>query len=168
MVQFKRLVPERGVHLQISLYLQILPDLKKIYHNSRFIIYDLDAKDNEGIKYLRSGAHGYLSKKSDLDTLSHCIQTVLDGKFYIDPKDLHTMLEGLTQGNRVSGKRGAVRRLMLTDRQNEIANLFAEGMSTSSIAKKLGLSPSTISTVKSNIYQKLKIDNVVDLREALS
>lgn len=148
--------------------IRILPELRKIFHNSRFVIYDLDAKADEGIKYLRSGAHGYLSKKSDLDTLMNCIETVMDGKFYIDPKDLHTMLEGLVHGSRVPRERESFQRSTLTPRQNEIASLFAQGMSTSKIARKLGLSSSTVSTVKSTIYEKLKIDNVVDLKAAMA
>ncbi len=147
---------------------QILPKLRNIFDASRFIIYDIDTKPNEGIKYLRSGAHGYLSNKSDLDSLAYCIKTVMDGKFYIDPRDLHTILEGFVLETTVFGGKRHVRQLPLTPRQNEIAGLFAMGMSTSKIAKKLALSSSTVSTVKSTIYKKLKIDNVVDLKAAMS
>lgn len=151
-----------------SQHIRILPEIKKAFPNGKLIIYDLDTRANEGIKYLRSGAHGYLSKMSDLETIKNCIQVVMDGKFFIDPKELHLLLEGLVLGNRVSRERATARRFVLTPRQNEIASLFAVGMSTSKIAKKLGLSSSTISTVKSTIYDKLKIDNIVDLREAMS
>jgi DNA-binding NarL/FixJ family response regulator len=145
----------------------ILFKLKKMFPDCRFVMYDLSTKADGAIKYLRSGAHGYLSKNSDIETLRNCIQTVMAGKFYIDPRELLKMLDGLVFCCKTFSGSGSVRRLPLTQRQNEIAILFAQGMSTSKIARKLGLSSSTISTVKMTIYDKLKIDSVVDLREAM-
>ncbi len=103
----------KGIH--------ILPTAQQNFNDRRFVIYDIDAKTNECIQYLRSGAHGYLSNKRGLGSLDHCIKTVMAGKFCIDPRDLHTMPEGLVHDIAASGGRSYVRRLTLSPRQNEIA-----------------------------------------------
>jgi DNA-binding NarL/FixJ family response regulator len=144
----------------------MLTELREMYQNSRLIVYDPNARNSDGIKYFRSGAHGYLSKNIDSAIFKNCVETVMDGKFYIDPRDLHMILErSINASKLVQDINNGIPRL--TQRQGEIASCFAQGMSTSQIAKKLGLSSSTISTVKARIYEKLKIDNIVDLKEAM-
>ncbi|PWJ57094.1 DNA-binding NarL/FixJ family response regulator [Dyadobacter jejuensis] len=146
--------------------IQILQRLKRVFCDSRFIVYDLETKAGEGVKFFRSGAHGFLSKLSDLDSLSQCLKTVMDGKLYLDAKDLTMILEEILVGSKPSQR--SFRQFTLSQRQKEIASLFAKGMGTSGIAKKLGLSPSTVSTVKAKVYQKLNINNVVDLKSTLA
>jgi DNA-binding NarL/FixJ family response regulator len=48
-----------------------------------------------------------------------------------------------------------------------VAQYLAEGMQTSWIAHKLNRKVSTISTIKSNIFHKLQIDNILKLREQI-
>jgi len=147
--------------------LNSINELKVSYPKSGIIVNNQDTKIDNGISYLRSGAHGYLSKRSDLSTLRDCVQAVLNRKFYIGPTDIDTLLSELVGANKTYRSVVPGKVLSLTPRQREIAQLFAEGMSTSGIAKKLGLQSSTVSTVKSNIYGKLKVDNVIGLKEIM-
>lgn len=144
-----------------------IDELKSSYPHSRVIVYNQDGKSEHGIGYLRSGAHGYLSKRSDLNTLRDCVKAVSNRKFYIDPTDIDTLLGELASGNKRYKSVEPAQVFSLTPRQREIAQLYAEGMSTSGIAKKLGLQSSTVSTVKSNIYGKLKVNNVIGLKEVM-
>ncbi|MEO6685034.1 MAG: hypothetical protein ABIN24_03680, partial [Dyadobacter sp.] len=111
-----------------------LDDVKKLYNTSRLIIYDQDAKAEKGIKYLRSGAQGYLSKRSDLTMLGICVQTVMDGKYYIDPAFLEILIPGPINTNKIFGSKIHYTKFSLSFRQHEIALLLAQGMSTSAIA----------------------------------
>lgn len=47
----------------------------------------------------------------------------------------------------------------LTRRENELAALLAEGLSTSEAAARLGLSPATVRTHRRNIMDKLGVHN---------
>ena len=145
--------------------LQFIPKLKATYGNTKLIVYDPEGKAEEAIKFLRSGANGYLSKSSDLETINNCIKHVMSDKFYIDPVDMHALVEALV-GNR-ENKRHMPSRSPLTSRQNEIASLLAQGLGTSKIANKLGLKSSTVSTVKATIYEKLKVDSVIGIRKLI-
>ncbi len=55
----------------------------------------------------------------------------------------------------------------LSPREKEIAIHIAEGISTSNIAKTLGIKSNTVSTIKSRIYIKLGVDSVVGLYKVL-
>ena len=52
---------------------------------------------------------------------------------------------------------------LLSDREREVLQLFAEGKGTKEIADTLGLSPKTIEIHRLNLFAKLKVNNVVDL-----
>lgn len=51
----------------------------------------------------------------------------------------------------------------LSPREKEIAIHIANGLSTSLIAKTLGIKSNTVSTIKNRIYIKLGVESVVDL-----
>jgi len=55
----------------------------------------------------------------------------------------------------------------LSPREKEVAICIMEGMSTSLIAKKLGLKSNTISTTKNHIFIKLQVDSEVGLYKVL-
>ena len=52
---------------------------------------------------------------------------------------------------------------LLSDREREVLQLFAEGKGTKEIADTLRLSPKTIEIHRLNLFAKLKVNNVVDL-----
>lgn len=51
----------------------------------------------------------------------------------------------------------------LSPREKEVAIYISEGLSTSSIAKTLGIKSNTVSTMKNRIFVKLGVDSVVGL-----
>ncbi|HSR40543.1 MAG TPA: LuxR C-terminal-related transcriptional regulator, partial [Longimicrobiales bacterium] len=52
---------------------------------------------------------------------------------------------------------------VLTDRETEVAALVARGLSNKRVGKELGISPRTVSTHLSNIYQKLEVGSRMEL-----
>ena len=116
------------------------------------------------INYLKIGVDGYLSKLNDLAELVACINDISRGKHYICSDALYAML--LTKS---TSERPNVQKVnhQLTSREFEVANYLSEGLQTKIIAQKLGRAPSTISTTKANIFKKLKVDNVVKLRDLI-
>ena len=51
----------------------------------------------------------------------------------------------------------------LTDRELEIAKMYAEGLGNLEIANNPDIKQNTVSTIKKRIFDKLKIENIVDL-----
>jgi len=52
---------------------------------------------------------------------------------------------------------------ILTNREREVLQLFAEGKTTKKIAALLQVSPKTVETQRQNIFRKLDINNLVEL-----
>ena len=51
----------------------------------------------------------------------------------------------------------------LSKREQEVFKYLISGSKTSNIADVLGLKPNTISTMKRNIFFKLKVDSLIEL-----
>ena len=103
------------------------------------------------IEALNAGALGCLLKDSQPDDLLQAIRTVHSGQMSI-PKSLAAkLINQPPQANNTES--------LLTDREQEIAALVAQGLSNKEIARELGVSANTIRSHISNILRKLKLTN---------
>src|SRR5688572_25731490 len=100
---------------------------------------------------LDSGARGYALKEGAPDELLEAIEAVSIGDTYVDPRLRPALLS-----------RGATERQpTLSDREREIMQLLAEGMTGEEIADRLVLSAETIKTHVRNAMVKLEARNRV-------
>lgn len=56
-----------------------------------------------------------------------------------------------------------VKNSKLSPREQEVADLIIDGISTNDISKKLNIKPNTVSTLKKKIFVKLGVDSEVGL-----
>ena len=60
-----------------------------------------------------------------------------------------------------------VKNSKLSPREQEVADLIIDGISTNDISKKLNIKPNTVSTLKKKIFVKLGVDSEVGLFKML-
>lgn len=100
---------------------------------------------------LAAGAMGFLLKEADPDDLLHAIRSVRRGQLVI-PQHLGLELVGHPAQAHTTEP-------PLTEREAEIADLIAEGLSNGEIAAELQLSSNTVRNHCSNILRKLDLSN---------
>ncbi len=108
---------------------------------------------------LESGAKGYILKEAPHQTLVRAIEKVAQGEGYVDPALMPAFLSK-DQGD------------MLTQREREILQLLADGMSNADVAKQLFISQETVKSHVRHILTKLEADTrthavAIALREAI-
>ncbi len=111
---------------------------------------------------IRSGASGYIIKKSDVSELVLAIQTVHRGNSYFSSalSEGFDLAEVLYQAKR-SDQRSGVE--TLTSREREVLQLIAEGYTNQGIANELYISVKTVEAHKAHIMAKLHARNRTDL-----
>ena len=109
---------------------------------------------------LNVGASGYLLKDSAFDELLSAVAAVLEGKTYLSPAIAHIVVEHSL--GRVPPADWAAFSV-LTPREREVLQLFAEGRSTKQIALHLRLSPKTVETHRMQMMKKLRIHSIAGL-----
>jgi DNA-binding NarL/FixJ family response regulator len=128
----------------------------------RVLILTAYLEDDRLLEALRSGASGYVVKKSDLDELLLAIQSVHRGNTYFsaDVSAAIAVNEVMMQAKQAEPKAGYD---LLTGREREVLQLIAEGMSNQRIADTLFISVKTVEAHKAHIMSKLHARNRTDL-----
>lgn len=113
------------------------------------------------VESLRSGAHGYLLKDMEPDSLVIALIDIVDGKTVVAPT-LAPVLAKVVQGNFPDMDEGKSPFEHLTPRETEILSLLAEGQSNKVIARNLGISDGTVKLHVKAILRKLDIHSRVE------
>ncbi|HLN01426.1 MAG TPA: response regulator transcription factor [Bryobacteraceae bacterium] len=123
----------------------------------------LSMHSDEGyvLKALKSGAKAYLLKDSAEDDLINAIKAVTEGKAFFSPAISKMLVEDYMRQMREREVEDSYE--LLTTREREILQLFAEGKSVKEVATLLDLSLYTVETHRSNIFQKLDLHSVAEL-----
>lgn len=108
---------------------------------------------------LRAGAAGYLVKDSSFEELVGAIAAVNAGASYLSPAVARQVVDVIARPGENSTSEAA----MLTDREREVLQLIAEGMSSKEIGPVLGVSLKTVDSHRSNLMDKLDIHKVSGL-----
>jgi DNA-binding NarL/FixJ family response regulator len=118
-----------------------------------------------GLRGLRAGAAGFLSKDMQLTSLPRALRSTLDGEAAISRRlAMHLVQHFRTTPAGGTGLRPV--RSTLTDREWEVLDLLSGGASTDDIARQLVLSTETIRSHLKNLYRKLGVRNRREAAEA--
>jgi DNA-binding NarL/FixJ family response regulator len=141
--------------------LTILPEIKKIRPEIKILIFTGIDESTQSLKYINAGANGFLSKMSEEDEIENALQKMLQYGEYISPLTQSLLL------NSLRNPKGTNPLSRLTEREFQIAGLYAEGFGNLEIANKLDVKQNTISTIKKRMFEKLEIENIVELIELI-
>jgi DNA-binding NarL/FixJ family response regulator len=109
---------------------------------------------------LEAGASGYVLKRSAAEELIHAIRAVAAGGVYLDPALAGRVVAGFVGEPAAGGAPGGA---ALSDREEEVLRLIAQGFSNKEIAARLDVSVKTVETYKARAMQKLDLRSRVDI-----
>jgi DNA-binding NarL/FixJ family response regulator len=104
---------------------------------------------------LRAGARGYLVKGVDGPELVETVRKIHSGQHYVTPALAAQLLAEIDGAGPAASSIAA----MLTEREQQIVTLLADGLSNQAIAERLGLTENTIKHYMTPILQKLGVRN---------
>jgi DNA-binding NarL/FixJ family response regulator len=134
--------------------LEAIREIKKNYPKVKILVLTMHKKKAFVRQALKDGADGFLLKEDAGSELIRAVQTIRNGSKYISPL-LFDLLASLTLEEEETE--------VLTRREREVLKLLAEGKRTNEIAGALYISPYTVRRHRSNIMEKLGINNLADL-----
>lgn len=125
----------------------------------KMVCLSVNNQHQDVIAALDAGASGYVLKENSYDELSRAIRRVMANQIYLSGE----LLGGVLNAVRRSSSETTPSPPQLTARERQIAQLFAEGHSTKSIAHMLFLSDKTIASHRENTFRKLGIRSIAEL-----
>ena len=134
--------------------------LKRIHAERKklpILVLSMYPEEQYGIRVLRAGASGYLTKSCAPEKLVEALEHILEGGRYVSSKLAEKLV--LELNDRVDDEPHQV----LTDREFQVMRMIASGKTVSVIAGELSLSAKTISTHRSRILAKMHMKNSAEL-----
>ena len=113
-------------------------------------------EDDWVIDAVRAGAAGYLLKDTPQEALIEAIVDTVKGRSHIDPQVAGKILNQVARPPTVSPLDKSVLS-QLSDREREVLQLLATGLSNTDIAHRLFLSEGTVKNYISTIFSKLGV-----------
>lgn len=121
------------------------------------IMLSMHAEDEFGVRALRAGASGYVSKQSAHLQLVAAIRHVAAGRRYISPDLAEELARSIGDS---SEKRPHE---LLSDREFDTLRMLASGKSLTEIAESLSISPKTVSVYRTRLLEKMKLKNNAEI-----
>ena len=122
----------------------------------------LDSFDKANVvEAFRAGARGIFARSDSVATLCKCIACVHQGQVWASSQNVHYLLEALAQPLAIAGSAPLPR--PLSEREEEIARLVAQGCSNRQIAERLKLSEHTVKNYLFRVFEKLGVSTRVEL-----
>lgn len=119
----------------------------------KVIVLSIDSAPATVRRALAAGVQGYVVKSGALRDLLQAIRAVVEGKPYLSPE--------IGQARRAAGDNAQIPQL--GPREREVLVLIAEGCRSHEIARRLGISLSTVEAHRRNIMRKLDLHSIAEL-----
>jgi DNA-binding NarL/FixJ family response regulator len=135
--------------------------IKKARPETKVVILSMHAHDRYISELFGLGASGYLLKDSTGADIIKAIRAAVRGDTYLSPSISRRVIDDY-----VSMKRNSLTEDLygsLSNREREVFQMIAEGLSTKKISDILCISPSTVKSHRAKIMEKLKMDNISHL-----
>lgn len=139
--------------------LEALKELRRDYPQLPVLVLSIHPEDQFGLRVIRSGAAGYLTKDSAPEELVKAIRKVCEGGKYIKP----SLAEKLAI--HIAEDFDKPLHELLSDREYQVMRLIASGKTVSEIARELSLSVKTISTHRTRLLQKMHLRTNAELTQ---
>jgi DNA-binding NarL/FixJ family response regulator len=134
--------------------------MKKAAPDTKVLI--LTAHDDEEFFFpaLKAGASGYVVKGAEPDELFNAIRVAASGKVFLSPVVAGVVLGGWL-ASRTADEDADYQ--SLTQREKEVIQLMADGLTTRDIASRLFLSGRTVEKHRQSMMDKLNLSSTIDV-----
>lgn len=138
--------------------INVLRNIKTEYPSTRVMIFSQHPEEIYALRSIKSGAAGYVPKTASTKSFLKALKQIAKGGIFLN-EDLTS-----TFTSRNVGETSAISRYKkLSSREIEVLNLLSSGKRNKDIANALDINEKTVSTYKTRLLKKLKVDNLADL-----
>jgi len=127
---------------------------------SRLLVFTAFGDVDLAMKALDAGAQGLVLKGSPSEDLSEAIETVLNGELFVSPDFSKKLMAGFRHRSQREREFSAAK---LSARERQLVECLLEAKSNKEIARTLNLTEKTVKHYMTNLMNKLRVKNRVEV-----
>lgn len=135
-----------------------IQEIKKKCPETKILVLTVHRTEEYILAALKAGADGYVLKDATHSELMLAINCVLSGKCYLSPSISEKVIEGYLEGRKTLKSHAPWE--TLTQREQEVLKMVAEGYRNRAIADYLCISIKTVEKHRANLMKKLDLHSV--------
>lgn len=143
--------------------IDVIPKITALDKNVKILAITPEQSAQTLVDALRSGVISYVKKDCDLGEIINAVEETGRGNKFFCGKILETIQRASIDVNDIDFESFSCEPVILSERENEIIILIAEGLTNGQIAEQLFLSNHTINTHRKNIMAKLGVKNTAGI-----
>lgn len=141
--------------------LEVANLIRDITPKTRIVVFSMHAKESCVKEILASGAFGYVLKASPSSDILKAIEAAHRGEYFLSSSLKADVIDKYVKGQ--AGPPSVSGYDLLTEREQQVFRLVAQGHSTGRIADFLCISPKTVEKHRTSIMRKLEIHDRFEL-----
>jgi two-component system, NarL family, nitrate/nitrite response regulator NarL len=141
------------VNMPVMDGVQSLEAVRKTRKDQKVIMLTISQNDEDLVRAISAGANGYILKNAEPEDLHNTIIEVMRGNSILSPEMTEKVFASLRSARQSRGQ------TILSDREVEVLDFMAKGLSTRQIAVSLFISENTVKTHIRHILEKLDANN---------
>ena len=134
-----------------------LREVQRLAPDVRVLILTMHGEQERLLPLLEAGARGYLTKEAASRDLVEAIRVVASGEVYVRPSAARMLAGAVVPQRAAETARGRFK--TLSEREQTILRMVAQGYSGAEIARHLGISSKTVDAYKRRIEDKLGVSH---------
>lgn len=137
--------------------IQTIKDIKTRYRGTKIIVFSQQPDEIYALSTIKAGASAYISKMVHGNEFKLAFERVLRGGIYLS----EYLTQQLNDRNFKNSHYNAFKKL--SSREVEVLNLLSSGKRNKEIASSLEINEKTVSTYKTRLLKKLRVNTVAEL-----
>jgi DNA-binding NarL/FixJ family response regulator len=143
--------------------IDIIPKVLSINKRIRFVAITAEQSPQTLVDALRSGISSYIKKDCDVNEILMAVKETGNGNKFFCGQILESIQRASIDVNDLDFDSFSCEAVVVSERENEIIILIAEGLTNEQIAIQLFLSKHTVNTHRKNIMAKLGVKNTAGI-----
>lgn len=132
--------------------LEIIPEIRENGPKNRVLVLSAYPEEQYAVRALKSGASGYVVKKSAPEELVAAIKKVANGRRYVSVELAEKLAFDLQSSDEAPHEK-------LSNREFQVMSMIASGNTVKEIGDVLSISVKTVSTHRTRILEKMDLKN---------
>ncbi len=143
--------------------LGLVESIKRSNPKTRIVVMDLEPVQPALVDYVTAGVDGFVLKDATFAEFLHTIRQVARGTRVMPSLLTSSLLFQIADHVTRSGKGNPFKSVRMTNREREVVELIAEGLSNKQIASQLNLAVDTVKSHVHNILEKLSLHTRLEI-----